>query len=52
MVVENGEKATTLLKDVLTIEGVEAKRTGAWLGKFPGLIRPGNFNWKINQIIQ
>jgi lipopolysaccharide transport system ATP-binding protein len=51
MVVENGEKATIILKDVLTIEGVEAKRTGAWLGKFPGLIRPGNFNWKIKKII-
>ena len=45
MVVENG---TTLLlnkKDVLNIEGMEPKRNGPWLDKFPGLIRPQYFNW-------
>jgi lipopolysaccharide transport system ATP-binding protein len=45
MVVENGEKVTSNIKDIITIEGVEAKRTGSWLGKFPGLIRPTNYKW-------
>ena len=50
MVVENGEKVTAQINDILIIEGVEAKRSGAWLGKFPGLIRPTYFNW-TNKLI-
>lgn len=50
MVVENGDKVTAQINDVLTIEGVEAKRSGAWLGKFPGLVRPTYFNWTNNLI--
>lgn len=45
MVVESGPKVLLNLKDVLIIEGVESKREGAWLDKFPGLIRPNNFLW-------
>ncbi|GGI58048.1 ABC transporter ATP-binding protein [Winogradskyella haliclonae] len=46
MVVENGEKALLNLKNVTTIEGNEEDRDGAWLGKYPGLLRPQNFQWK------
>lgn len=45
MVVENGPKILFDLKNVITIEGVEGKRDGAWLDKFPGLIRPQYFEW-------
>lgn len=45
MVVENGAKAIHYLKDTVSIEGVERKREGAWLEKYPGLIRPMNFKW-------
>ena len=52
MVVENMSKILLNLKSVLSIEGVEGKRTGGWLGKFPGLMRPQNFEWikkKLNE---
>lgn len=45
MVVENGTKVIHNIKNVLSIEGVEQIREGAWLGKFPGVIRPQNFKW-------
>ncbi len=48
MVVENGPKILHHLKEIIFIEGVEEKREGAWLGKFPGLMRP-NFKWKKNR---
>jgi lipopolysaccharide transport system ATP-binding protein len=49
MVVENGQKHLLYLKQIISIEGVEGKRSGGWLGKFPGLIRPQYFKWsKIN----
>ena len=44
--VENKENPTSLIKEVLTIEGIEPKREGAWLDKFPGLIRPTTFKWQ------
>ena len=46
MVVENAEKPIITIKEAITIEGVESKREGSWLGKFPGLIRPQYFTWK------
>lgn len=52
MVVENMSKILLDLKNVLSIEGVEGKRTEGWLGKFPGFIRPQNFEWikkKLNE---
>ncbi len=48
MVVEN-ELNGTHLKEILTLEGIEAKRASKWLGKFPGLIRPTLFDWEIRQ---
>jgi lipopolysaccharide transport system ATP-binding protein len=48
MVVEAKEKVTTYLKEVLTIQGVELKREGSWLEKYPGLIRPKYYEWKIS----
>lgn len=51
MVVENGPKILFDLKNLITIEGIEGKRDGAWLDKFPGLIRPQYFQWdKIKTI--
>jgi lipopolysaccharide transport system ATP-binding protein len=47
MVVENRTIPTTMLREVLTIEGIEAKREGSWLGKYPGLIRPTTYPWNI-----
>ncbi len=45
MVVENGPKILHNIKNVITIEGIERFREGAWVEKFPGLIRPQNFKW-------
>ena len=45
MVVRDGPKVLINLKDLMTIEGIEEKREGGWLGSFPGLIRPQNFKW-------
>jgi lipopolysaccharide transport system ATP-binding protein len=50
MVVENAEKGIVYVKDALAIEGNEKKRDKAWLGKFPGLIRPMNYPWKLEKI--
>lgn len=46
MVVENRETPLLHIKDVMSIEGVESKRAGSWLGKFPGLIRPTTYHWE------
>lgn len=48
MVVEAKEKVTTFLKEVLTIQGVEYKREGSWLEKYPGFIRPTYYEWIIS----
>ena len=45
MVVENGPKILHNLKNIITIEGIEKFREGAWVEKFPGFIRPQNFKW-------
>lgn len=45
MVVENGTNILHNIKNVITIEGNEKFREGAWVDKFPGLIRPQNFQW-------
>jgi lipopolysaccharide transport system ATP-binding protein len=50
MVVENAEKGIVYIKDALAIEGNEKKRDQAWLGKFPGLIRPMNYPWKLEKL--
>ncbi|MFN8865055.1 MAG: polysaccharide ABC transporter ATP-binding protein [Flavobacteriales bacterium] len=51
MVVERGEKALIYAKETIVLEGVEKKRQGAWLGKFPGLIRPMNYPWTIEKSV-
>ena len=48
MVVKHGAKILHNIKDIISIEGVEVKRDGSWLEKFPGLIRPQTFEWKKN----
>ncbi|MBP6515440.1 MAG: ATP-binding cassette domain-containing protein [Chitinophagales bacterium] len=45
MVVKQGSKHLHFIKEVLALQGNEPKREGAWLGKFPGLIRPKHFSW-------
>jgi lipopolysaccharide transport system ATP-binding protein len=50
MVVENGPKILHQLADIIMIEGVEEKRDGAWLGKFPGMLRPQTFKWNKTKI--
>ena len=50
MVVENGPKILHQLQNIITIEGVEIKRDGAWMGKFPGLLRPTNYKWSKQKI--
>ncbi len=45
MVVGNGSAVLHQLKDIVFIEGVEKKRDGAWMGKFPGMIRPLYYEW-------
>ncbi|HLZ17870.1 MAG TPA: polysaccharide ABC transporter ATP-binding protein [Cyclobacteriaceae bacterium] len=50
MVVENGPKVLHHLTGILMIEGIEEKRSSAWLGKYPGMLRPQTFTWnKIKQ---
>ena len=52
MVVENGPQILHHLQNIISIEGVEGKRDGSWMGKFPGLLRPLNYKWtkkKINE---
>ncbi|WP_309640378.1 ABC transporter ATP-binding protein [Flavobacterium sp.] len=46
MVVKHGAKILHNIKEVISVEGVEVKRDGSWLEKFPGLIRPQTFEWK------
>ena len=45
MIVSNGEEALHHLKEVIAIEGIEEKREGSWMGKYPGLIRPQYYKW-------
>ncbi len=45
MVVSDGEEALHDLKEIIAIEGIEEKREGTWLGKYPGLIRPTYYKW-------
>jgi len=50
MVVENSQKRILNIKEALAIEGVENKRESAWLGKFPGLVRPKNYPWQLKKM--
>jgi lipopolysaccharide transport system ATP-binding protein len=50
MVVESGSKILHDLKNIVSIEGAEEKRDGAWMGKFPGLLRPLNYKWMRRKI--
>jgi lipopolysaccharide transport system ATP-binding protein len=50
MVVESGSKILHHLPNLISIEGTEEKREGAWMGKFPGVIRPLNYKWVKKEI--
>jgi lipopolysaccharide transport system ATP-binding protein len=41
-----GGEPLIMIKNALTIEGLEPPREIGWLGKYPGLIRP-QFTWKL-----
>jgi lipopolysaccharide transport system ATP-binding protein len=45
MVVTN-DATVLFVKEVITLEGSEPARNSAWLGKFPGYLRP-SLNWQI-----
>jgi len=44
LVVEEGPKVLQTVNDALVVEVHELQREGAWLGKWPGVIRP-KFEW-------
>jgi lipopolysaccharide transport system ATP-binding protein len=50
MVVEKGPKILHHLQNIISIEGTEIKREGAWMGKFPGLLRPMNYKWTKQKV--
>ncbi|CAN5376304.1 ABC transporter ATP-binding protein [soil metagenome] len=50
MAVGDGANVLIQLKDIIFIEGVEVKRDGPWMGKFPGLIRPLYYKWSKTKI--
>ncbi len=45
MIVQDGLKSFHNYKDIICIDGLEKAREGAWLGEFPGLIRPQHYEW-------
>lgn len=45
MVVSKGPVIFHDIKNVIALQGHEDKRLRAWMGKFPGLIRPKYFKW-------
>ncbi len=45
MVVSDSNYIIHNQKYALSIKGIEQKRDMGWLGEFPGLIRPGYFEW-------
>jgi lipopolysaccharide transport system ATP-binding protein len=48
LVVENS-KAQVVVKDALTFEIDDHARTGAWMGKWPGFVRP-HLNWDYEHL--
>jgi lipopolysaccharide transport system ATP-binding protein len=48
MVVEDN-KGITKIENALSIEGIEPARTGTWLAKFPGLVKP-EFLWDVKNV--
>lgn len=52
MIVKDSSSPLLNVDNVLTVQGIEPLRESAWMGKFPGLIRPIYFDWsrtKINE---
>lgn len=47
MVVARESVSMAYLQNVMAIHGFEPVRKSAWKGKYPGLIRPKNFIWTI-----
>lgn len=51
MVVKNRSRGLIDVKGFIQIQGVESeKREGAWLNKYPGLIRPTYFDWNRTKL--
>ena len=49
LMIVNESKRLGTIKELLVLKGVEGKRESDWIGKYPGMIRPTYFNWKITQ---
>lgn len=50
MTVRDENYGVHYIKDAISIQGLEKKRGMAWMGKFPGLIRPQKFEWNRHLI--
>lgn len=46
VMIVTGSAPILFIKEPIIVEGVEPAREGAWLGKFPGFIRP-TFDWVV-----
>jgi lipopolysaccharide transport system ATP-binding protein len=46
LIVEEGSKVLQTVNDSLVVEVHDLQREGAWLGKWPGVIRP-KFDWRV-----
>ncbi len=49
MVVNEHSQAVHNIKDILLIQGIESYRDAAWMGKFPGLVKP-LFDWNRKKV--
>lgn len=49
MVVEDGSEVRSRLSEALTFEVHEVARTGRWMGKWPGFVRP-QMRWSCEQL--
>lgn len=49
-IVKDASSTLYLYPDILTFEVQDSKRSGHWMGKWPGVIRP-NFEWVTEKVI-
>lgn len=49
MIVEQGPKVLQTVNEALVVEVHDVPRSGAWLGKWPGVIRP-KFKWRLEAV--
>ncbi len=51
LVVEEGPQVLQIVNDALVFEVHDLQREGAWLGKWPGVIRP-KFDWRFESVLK